>query len=250
MSRVREQPGLELLKQLESLAEEMLRARTGGEASAFQVVSLGFLARSWRDLQGVLLLCREGLTEQGLVVARSIWEAAVTLEYIRRAPEERARLYIEYDPVLRWRMLQKAERNPELKASAALLEARESRKQEFEQLHQQFRAVRDKYPNTRYWSGKSLRALAQDLGVEGDYDFVYSWISEQAHVEVTAIGRQFKPKELNAVGIDFPDYLAPAVVIASWASVILEAYNEAFKLAFAPRIKSILTGLAEEASAG
>lgn len=244
-------PDVEILEQFVELGEEMLRSRSGGELTHFQVVTLGFLVRSMRDARAVILLCRQDFTEQALVLARSIWEAAVTVEYIRREdPEERALLYIEYDPVLRWRMLQKAVRNPDLRGSVSFLEAQQTRKQEFADLERRYHAVQARYPKPRYWSGKSLRAMAENLEILSDYLFAYSWMSEQAHVEVTAIGRQFALQGSNTLRENIPDYRAPAVVMAGWISVVLEGFNEAFGLSCAPRIEAVARRLGEEEGVG
>jgi hypothetical protein len=137
-----------------------------------------FLVKAAKTHRAIELLIGAGLLQDARVLLRCLFELLVTLRYIKDKPEERARLFAEYDHVVRWEWVQAASKR-ELPGAGPLGKyEKESRK-----LEKDCKRVKSRYPR-RTWSGVSVAKMAEHVGMGAHYVF-YKWDSGYVHSGVT-----------------------------------------------------------------
>jgi hypothetical protein len=116
------------------------------------------------------------------LLTRTLFEIWMQAAYMREKPRERAREFLEHDPIRQYRgykELKKIGADAQAKAFEDRLDFAEIQRQFFE------RDVTTPW----HWWGKSIKALAKQLGRPFDKEYVigYWWQSNVVHSSVTAM---------------------------------------------------------------
>ena len=126
----------------------------------------------------------------GYVIVRSLFEADVTVHYISRDPATRSKAYIEYEHVLNKQMMDAVVRHKTSNDSswrdglAFTFEHEYAPKKtridsEYARVQGLFKDAKGK--PFRSWSGKTIRAMAQEVNHIEAYDVFYADLSSFAH---------------------------------------------------------------------
>lgn len=219
---------------------------TAQEASALarQLAGYGAVTYGLWTARGILVLLEEGFSQQCLPLARVLWELRVTLLYIEQDWKVRARRFLTHDVVIRHEYLKKAELARGEPWAQAFLEDQGRA----EALRSEYRKVIEKDPDLRHrhWAGKdiTIRKMAEEVGMEEEYRFLYAWLSERVHGSVRAIGEAFSHREDGGVDVRPPDYaLEVAATTAAGLCQLLLCLSEIFALGEQPAVRKVLRDL-------
>lgn len=132
-----------------------------------------FFCKAYKSYQAIRVLWRKGFAEDACIIARTIFELSLQARYMNEDPKPRARLFVEHDPVARYRYYLKLKRS----SDTTFVPAIEGRKQELLKLQQCHDKLKAKYPESKGWWGQSIAWLAKHLGknTETRYATIY-WI--------------------------------------------------------------------------
>lgn len=176
---------LEALKDLRALADRALKSITTVEGTEdrvlFHLVLLTSASKTNRTIESIVELAARGHWADTAILVRAIFDQCVQILYIAEAPEVRARLYAEYSYVARHgrlRLLQRGGFQP----------TAEQERQQAE-LTSQYERVKATYPDKRSWSGRSLKAMATEVGLGDHYDTTYWLLSNYEHSGIQATGQ-------------------------------------------------------------
>lgn len=172
------------VKSLTALDEEEL---------VYKATMFFFFCKAYKSFQACRVLWKQGFGEDAFILARTIFEMALQARYMKQAPKPRARLFTEYDPVMRYRYY----RNLKRLGDAELVRSIESRTQELSELRQSYDRLKAKYPEGKGWWGRSVGWLARHLGkgTEKHYAIVYWMQSNLVHSAVTALRQYLREEE-------------------------------------------------------
>ena len=115
-----------------------------------------------------LRFCGEGFAEDAFILTRTLFEIALQEGYMKLDPKPRARLFTEYDPVMRYRFYQKLKKLPD----ANMLQAIGSRAHDLLVLKQQHDRLKTKYPEGKSWLGEPIAWLARQLGKGAEAEYM------------------------------------------------------------------------------
>ncbi|RJQ54671.1 MAG: hypothetical protein C4521_04010 [Actinobacteria bacterium] len=229
-------PYLRLAEELVSVAEEMAEARPVLLNSAFDGLSAFFFSKSHKTFSAVLVLASKGFGEDAAVLCRGLAENAINFLYIREEPIRRADLYLEYEYVLRHMYLETLEAAGVLEGLAA-----SDGRQRVRELYE---SVKRNYPNRHLWSGRSLREMAEEVGLSAHYRFAYKYFSDVAHGAPSTILQVLRPtEEPGFVRVEFgptENLIKEALIWSSdlfWR--ILVAYDQVFSLGMQGRLQDV-----------
>ncbi len=244
--RLRERYGqyYELARRLDALAGDMAESRPVLFRTAFDGLSSFFFSRSSKTFSAILILCQRGFGEDAAVLCRSLVENVVNFLYIRQDPAERADLYLEYEYVLRHTYV-------EMLAATGSLDGLAVRDENArKELRELYESVKKRYPNRHLWSGKSLRVMADDVGLSAHYRFAYKYFSDLAHGAPSVImGLLCPAEEPGFVRIDFgptESFIREATIWSCdlfWR--VLVTYNDIFSLGMEAQLDELSTRMRE-----
>jgi len=136
-----------------------------------------------RTCRATRTLCSTGWGIEAELLLRSGLEALINLRYITQQDcEERATLYSEFDHMLAHAYAQRVDKWPELFKEYDLQQRRQ-------EISENFEKVKANYPIRDFWAGKligrgRLREMAQQVGLQWYYDFMYWSASNHIHANV------------------------------------------------------------------
>lgn len=172
------------------LAEKVVAKATSLTASdeeefVYKGCMFFFFCKAYKSYQGARLLFREGFSEDAFVLARTIFEISLQAQYMQQDSKPRARLFVEHDPVVRYRYYEHLQKM----GDPLLVPAIENRKEELTDLKEQYYKLKDRYPKGRSWWGNSIAWLARHLGkdMEMRYAAIYWMQSNLVHTGAASI---------------------------------------------------------------
>lgn len=149
----------------------------------YQAVIASLFCKLILTCRAIRVLCASGYGVEAQVLLRSALEVLITMKFIgQTSPEERAKLWSEFDHVLAWQYAKKAERWPSTFRQSDLAKRIAVLRERYEQ-------VKANYPGRRFWAETllpqgGLGAMAEQVGLRWYYDFVYWSGSNQSHGNV------------------------------------------------------------------
>jgi hypothetical protein len=156
----------------------------------FTVLNLLY-AKSIRTFRAIYHLCYEGYAPEAMPLLRALFEAEISLQYIRINGTEAGIRYFEYLDYYRYRFY---ERNPKLDSINQL--PRRKREKEAETLKTKAEIFKNKFPDYKNrkdsWSGKSISDMAKiiDQGLNThyliQYETAYNYYSSFCHSNIIA----------------------------------------------------------------
>jgi len=223
-------------KVLESVKE--IKGSSPEEAYFHALVQCS-VARTREFLSAQLLLCREGHCNSALVLSRTIFEIALNIAYIAKDPIVRAGLFGQYEIIRKKRYTEALRRT----AYKTALEGRDEEIKQTEELHARFQS---NFPDKSRWSGISLRDIARDLGIEGEYDTCYSYQCDASHSNARELTKYIKPQGAGLLFDAGPSWaeLQPALGLGVlYTLYTLSVHEDVFKGGFQKEIDAIVAKL-------
>jgi hypothetical protein len=231
----------ELLSKLESLAGDIRRkiSEISGpyNEKQYKIITLFFFIKSWRTFQSIRLLCSKKLSEDADILLRSLFEAVVNLKYISLDWQKRIELFIGYDYVQRQKLLDKLKTLGDPLADRIL----QSSPEVVREVLDEYSKLKDDYPNTLRWSGKSIEAMAKDVGLEKHY-IIYRLLSDHVHPSPRATLKYFSESPTGIVLGPSPsddDIVRHVHTTCVYFLIICDHANEIFSLECDVKIKEI-----------
>jgi hypothetical protein len=139
----------------------------------------------------VLGLLKLGRTHSCPLYVRTMFETWLQLEYLLRDPEERGKLYLEFEHITRHRQATAIAENPrgwvseQIAQSPMRAEGEARNRREYDRVRNLFeyqtRNGRTKVANN--WYKMPIAELAESLGFDGEYRLIYSTCSAWAHAD-------------------------------------------------------------------
>ena len=177
----------------------------------------------------LLVLCMNGYGFDALKISRSMFEAAVTIAYLRRHPDQMDD-FVEYDWIKKKRFAEDMEKyDPE----RARLHAHERAL-----ILRNYNAVLGRFKTTKNgvrgrWSRDSLAQMAAELGLSPMYFSVYGPGSSAQHVDIRGLMMQFEgsrdPSVADIVSAPHLQWIQPALAGGHLSAVL--AITEYMKVA-------------------
>ena len=163
------------------LTEEICEFK-GIKTDKFSVLTALLLARFYKILLSIRILCATGFEEEAKILQRVLLEIYLTLKYISKDPKTRVHLYINYSNVEYKKALshiQKHYSESNLQPSDEITEFIETN----------YKNVKSDYPKKLKWSGISIKKMAEELKDDFVYlyDFIYSDGSAYVHSSARSI---------------------------------------------------------------
>ena len=138
------------------------------EDAVYKETMVFFFCKAYKSYQAIKVLWREGFAEDAFILTRTLFEIALQEGYMKLDPKPRARLFTEYDPVMRYRFYQKLKKLPD----ANMLQAIGSRAHDLLVLKQQHDRLKTKYPEGKSWLGEPIAWLARQLGKGAEAEYM------------------------------------------------------------------------------
>jgi len=237
---------------LDSLAKDILAnikavVDTSREEGLYKFAVLLFFTKAWRTFRGVHLLCTSKLAEDGSILTRSLFESVVHLLYISKDPLKRATLFFEYEYVQKMTRYRQLTKNPTDRWSKSLSETllHPSRAEALGQISKDYERVKDNYERHKrkdIWSGLSIKEMAKEVGLEYQYNVVYSLQSDLAHPNPRLMSNYLRSDESGfVITHESEEEEIPRVWLGAtiYFLMVMDQANVGFKLDFAERIKAI-----------
>lgn len=191
---------LDLNNELRGLAESVLSQHPHPDSLVKGHALLSF-GKAYKTHVAILILCEKGYGEDAAILARSLFELAVSTLYVYGDESGiAAKRYFEYDWIIREGMydylLSKEETKKGLEEQIAASENGEMR---IEEIRKRAADVRAGYTpdelRRNTWSGKSIKKMAEEVGREDSYRTIYSLQCNMAHSAVSMANDYVKEVE-------------------------------------------------------
>lgn len=182
---------------------------------AQELLVSAFFMQALRGARAIRLLAEAGLGTEGLLIARTLWESSIHFQFAQKDPQKRALRWIEYAHVLDFKSLKNATDHPHLQVYAPLRSS-PSWPQETVKRYEEYRKkyappptppkrgqAGQKKKRAEYlpeknecWAGPGMnvRRLAQEVGDEDTYIWLYSSLSQHTHGSVGSLSWFFDSK--------------------------------------------------------
>jgi len=159
----------DVVRSVLALADEVTE-RTVALGSMYQQAALFLFTKSHKTFKAICLLCESNFIEDAGILLRSIFEILVNARYIAERPKERARLYLEYDYIMK-------------KKAFDISDKRKWRADDIKDILSEYNRVKDNYPDKWHWAGDSMTIskMAQEVGLSKHYETHYWVLSNLAH---------------------------------------------------------------------
>ncbi len=151
----------------------------------FREILLAAQARTVNRLQSIRFLLLLGNSSDAAIILRSIFEDRVHLFYIETDPVLRSYLYLRDGSIHRAEVMRRGaatanevrtRREYEEKASYF-----EEERRLFESDIRSLTSANFKFPPRGRWAKRTLRDIAESVGLKSDYEIVYSDLSSRSH---------------------------------------------------------------------
>ena len=134
--------------------------------------------------EAIELLASKGFGREAGILLRSMFEATVNVKWIALDPENRLDRYAAYRYFAAEQYRDLGERLPSGKEKSP--EQRKQYEKESEQIRREARKAKYKYGFRKfdYWSGKSLKKMAEEVGWLPRYESVFKIYSDVTHANI------------------------------------------------------------------
>lgn len=163
-----------------NLAEKIVRnAKSLASADEDEVLygasMLFFFCKAYKSYQAIQALWEKGFAEDAYILTRTIFEIHLQAEYMCAEPKNRARLFVEHDPVVRHRWFRR------LKSLGDSDLAKTIDPQALAEMENESKRVEANYKNSHNWWGNTIYWLANQLGKHVLYAGIYWKQSNLVH---------------------------------------------------------------------
>lgn len=202
----------------------------------------GFLlfafGKAYKTHAAILILCAQGYGEDASVLARTLFELAISSHYIHSDGTGRNALrFFEYDWVIREKMYARLSKSDELKkAFEKRLANSKAGDISVDDIMREAKRVRDGYTKDergKGWSGKTMKEMAEIVGRSDAYETAYFLQCNIAHSAVST-AQEYMREDGEEISMDVSpnENWVPQTLVMSidFFLGIVEAWNAAFGL--------------------
>lgn len=134
--------------------------------------------------EAIELLVSKGFGREAGILLRSMFEATVNVIWIAQDPEARLGRYAAYRYFAAEQYRDLGERLPSREGQS--LEQQEQYEKESEQVRREAKKAKDQYGFRKgtYWSGKTLKEMAKEVGWLPRYEVIYKIYSDVMHSNI------------------------------------------------------------------
>lgn len=192
------------------------------------------------SLGGLVTLVLNGYGNDAMKIARSMFEAAVTVSYLKRHPGQ-FQDYWDFHWI-------RHRRSYELMVKLTPQHARKISEDKIAEMERNYASVVDRFKDKKgkvrvRWSKVPFAKMAEEVGMAELYSTFYSWASSIIHLDMGGISLQ---AERETMGVDVApseSWLEEALVIAHGSAVkVLTDYNEMATLGLEKEVQLVNTG--------
>lgn len=211
--------------------------------------------RSFETLISVLMLCNKGHGQDGMSLARTVFDNYLTLRYIVDDPEERIYKFKNYHLLEHKFFLERANRpdgevRPDIKKvflenEEKILKNYEAVKSVYVKNGEDEKSSLRKFRSGK-WAGIDRRQMAQELCLAYDYDYVFHYHSCYIHPHVYGLRafRKETERQLSYGAQPSEEDVFPALPVAiRYFLLSLHEVGKTFELQIEQEIDSILSRL-------
>lgn len=223
----------EIGKQLEDIATKAIGKITlKGDVDKFLAFST---SKGLKTFRALMLLCKNGYGQDAGILARSLFELSLCVEYVlKNDTESLTKRWLDHDKIFRAQILDYAEKEKitddlpnELNINN--IENIKKEAQKAQETH--------KYKNKNRWIDKKYSEMATDVGSQKAYDTVYKLLCNLQHSSPNSINEYFKEKDIKGIkGIEIDTgqsdaFIELSLIIAiDFYGVIVGDYIKNYKL--------------------
>lgn len=209
---------------------------------AFLAYSFG---KAYKTHASILILCKHGCGQDAAMLARSLFELAVTTLYILKDPTEcRVQRWFDYDWVVRDKMYSYAKSE---KRFADALKLRADSPQEgdnsIEQIARMAAKMQEKYKyKRRGWSDKTIKKMAKEVGLYSAYMTIYNLLCDLQHSGVRTVNDYFKLEggDMRADTGPSDRWIKETLACSfHFFGIIVDKWSEQFKLGLDGKLKKL-----------
>ena len=230
---------------LRSLSESVF-----DEKFYYKTVKQAFLAysfgKAYKTHASILILCDKGNGQDAAILTRSLFELAVTTLYILDDKSDyRVQRWFDFDWIIRDRMYRYAKSKKYL-AEAIIKREEELQKGEntVEEIAQQAVKMQKKYKYDlrKGWSDKTIKQMAEEVGLLDVYKTFYSLQSNLHHSAVRTVNDYFK-LEKDGIRADTgpsKSWVTESLVGAfHFFGIVVDKWIEGFNLELGDKLKKL-----------
>ncbi len=216
-------------QRLNKMVVDRARAIVRLEATPINFFIALVIGKVVKTHNAILILCTNGYGEDAAILARSIFETLLNIEYIlKENSEERVKRYIEHGRKIKRMYLQALSTHTDAVAYSVSDEERQK-------IISEDTIVQEKYNfKINGWSDKSGYKMAEDVGMLADYEMIYKMMCGLAHTDILALdGYANVDKEENPkINMDPSDkYVEVTLVfVFEYFLKIVDKWNDLLKL--------------------
>jgi len=201
---------------------------------AKQITAIG-LAKAYKTLQAILLLCKAGYGQDAGILLRSLFNLTVNVLYINKDPVNRAKRYIGYGNILR----QKIAKTPTLSDIMGKLD-----ECTLNEIDREVERAKETYKYNRSgWSDKSIKDMAKEVGLESGYDTAYVLMSSIEHSDARSADHYVSigPTGVTLDPSPSTRYIRENLLTAAPLMLIMvDQWKDVFNLGIEAKIKELL----------
>jgi hypothetical protein len=201
--------------------------------------------RAYKLYWTILILSQKGFGTEAAILARSLMECAVNMQWIAKdESEKRARLFLEYFHVARKKLYDNYDKHG---VFPNLTDTEKQSMEDREEIEKRCEETKQNYHDKRHWAPISIRTRAKDVGAGYDWDFYYWGFSFLVHPNASS---QFdfvilgETKDTFIIG---PSYSKLQDVLVLSCKYLLLALNT-WNLVFGLGLENMLVRLTEKLS--
>lgn len=193
-----------------------------------------YIARTVANsFSALLILVANGCGTDALKVARSMFESAVSVLYLKKHPDLLGD-YLNFRWVKRHKYYEYLKENQPEQLKTIKAEVIAESEAEYAKIEPQFAA---KKWLRHDWCKDNLREMAKDVGHENQYAFIYPVTSSVHHVDVVGLGAQTADEDVET--LPSPNNIELAVAIAGVSLFLaIDCYNDVASLQMDKEIKA------------
>ncbi len=227
-----------LLEQLRTIADKCLTNHPEPKSEK-EALLLYAVAKADKTLCAVALLCRNGMGEDASILCRSVFELALTIEYIfKDLTDGMAKRYFSYDWIQRKKMYGYMARSGRFQK---YLLSPESQKI-ITSINKEANRVNKKYNYGSSWSDKNIAEMAKSVGWLDLYETAYRIQCNFSHSNPRSSNDYFKEENGRLVLNSGPsENLVSETLVTIFNSYlhIVRKINDYFKKGLSMEIKKI-----------
>lgn len=227
-----------LLEQLRTIASKCLTNHPEPKSEK-EGLLLYAVAKADKTLCASSLLCRNGMGEDASILCRSVFELALTMEYIfQDSTDEMAKRYFSYDWVQRKKMYGYMVRSGRFQKYLSSAESQ----QIIVNIKKEAKKVNKKYKYGSSWSDKSIYEMSKSVGLLDLYETAYRIQCNFSHSNPRSSNDYFKEENGHLILNSGPsDNLVSETLVTLFCSYfhIIRKINDYFVKGLNAEIKKI-----------